>query len=764
MAVQIACRSCGSVLQREDADALPSRCPSCGTPITCPRCGSALESDPDQPTRAHCRFCRTAFYEADTQPERPRIPPAADVPIVLEGFDVHEELGRGGMGIVYRARQLSLPREVAIKVLPPALARDADLLRRFHNEAALAAGLVDAHILPVFDIQEVQGVPVIIMPLIEGGDLGRIIRARTAVKKDEVVERPHAWANLEDREYLDKVLPLLDQLIQAVTALHRGGVLHRDIKPSNVLVDSQGHPWLSDFGLARLQEQGAGTMPGVGMGTSGYMSPEQARGEPDIDLRADLFSLGATLYHALTLELPYGKAGAKDASGRPVLPSRRQPLLPTGVDAVLLKALEPQRERRYPSASKLEADWTRVRQGLLPQARLPGAAERFGQALRRHPWRVAAGLIIIVLLAAFGAILWQRGASADGMAEDPPPSRTVYLETVPPGARVALVPFDPQRGFPLPQQARRPEGTTPLTIEKVPCGEYLVVAEVPGHGFHEVYRTVPRPNEPFKAPAAPHQMWEEHPDGTVELPPITILKLKDVVKGMALFKAGDFMMGTAEWGTMGIPPHPRKVDAFFLDTTEVSVRDFRQVFKQDPFPNKPGFNPPLTHAVSNVTFDQAVWYAEKMGKRLPDEAEYEFAATAAGQFRFPWGNDAKKVEDDGKITWPLGPVGKPDFDRTATDPPVFGLFSNVAEWTSSWYAPYPNASPEDVQSFNRNFEGPKGRIVRGGPWSVMIGTPGSTGKNDAWTPRWRIGMPRDSALPGLGFRCARSAQPRFLQK
>src|SRR5262249_4993247 len=87
MSVHLACRSCGSVLQSADADALPSRCPSCGIPITCPRCGSTLESDPEQPARGHCRFCRTAFYEAETRPERPHIPPASDAPIVLDGFD-----------------------------------------------------------------------------------------------------------------------------------------------------------------------------------------------------------------------------------------------------------------------------------------------------------------------------------------------------------------------------------------------------------------------------------------------------------------------------------------------------------------------------------------------------------------------------------------------------------------------------------------------------------------------------------------------------
>src|SRR5260370_265501 len=108
----------------------------------------------------------------------------------------------------------------------------------------MAARLTDSHVLPVFDIQEVQGVPLLIMPLIEGSDLGKIIRDRQNVKKGNHPARPHSWALLDDRSYLDHILPLLDQVVDAVTVIHQAGVLHRDIKPSNVLVDSRANLWL----------------------------------------------------------------------------------------------------------------------------------------------------------------------------------------------------------------------------------------------------------------------------------------------------------------------------------------------------------------------------------------------------------------------------------------------------------------------------------------------------------------------------------------
>src|SRR5205823_6411677 len=112
---------------------------------------------------------------------------------------------------------------------------------------------------------------------------------RAAVREGNRPARPHAWALLDDRAYLEQMLPVLDQVVSAVAALHRAGVLHRDIKPSNVLIDEWGKPWLSDFGLARLEEEGVGTLTGQGMGTPGYTSPEQGDGAKDLDYRTDLF-------------------------------------------------------------------------------------------------------------------------------------------------------------------------------------------------------------------------------------------------------------------------------------------------------------------------------------------------------------------------------------------------------------------------------------------------------------------------------------------
>jgi formylglycine-generating enzyme required for sulfatase activity len=659
------------------------------------------------------------------------------------------------MGIVFRAWQQNLHREVAVKVLQPRLATNPRLLERFRNEADLAGRLTNAHILPVFDVLEARGVPVIVLPLIEGADLGKILRDRAAARHGRARAGAHPWAALEDRAYLDRVLPLLDQLVEAVTALHQAEILHRDIKPSNLLVDRDGNGWLSDFGVARFEGQSLGTEPGAVVGTRGYVSPEQARGE-EIDRRADLFSLGVTLYEALTLELPFGRAGAQERARPPVRPSVRQPLLPRQMDAVLLKALAVDRGERFASAADLQEQWHRARQGLAPRI-------AFRQGRRRT---LAAALALLAALG-FGAVaLFARhagtappghGTPADEPAHVATPSvtRAVHFDTTPAGAKVAMVPIDPDTGSLLARRVIRPPGRTPLTIPQVPAGEYFVEVEAPGHGFHEVFRTVPSQGSLMTEFA--HQRALEAEDGTVHLPRISIPG-RSISDGMSPFSGGDFCLGRRDLD--GAPPYRLKLRPYFLDTTEVTVAAYRALM--NGLPKGMPRDAPADCAVAWVTYDSAVQYAELAGKRLPDEAEYELAATQSGTSRFPWGREKRFPP------WHLGIVREPSYDQTPTAVPVFGLFSNVAEWTTSWPYPYPGSKDAEVLAGRRFPEyGARvrsSRVVRGGPLSVVGGKPDASDPRTAmeWDPRWRLGMPKETKLPGLGFRCARSARPRYL--
>jgi formylglycine-generating enzyme required for sulfatase activity len=667
----------------------------------------------------------------------------------LEGFEIADKIGRGGMGVVYRAWQERLQRWVALKCLPPAFAEDPERLRRFRQEAQLAAQLTEHGILQVYDVLEAGNTPILVLPYIEGSDLARIISQRRALRDRKEVGDLHPWATKSDAEYLALILPFFDKVLDALVRLHGAGVLHRDLKPSNILVDKNGNGWLTDFGLARLNQSETMTQPGKAMGTPGYMSPEQWDGDVDIDARTDVFGMGATLYQALLLELPYGKARITATTPAAPLAKTQQRQLPANMDLVLLKASQPDRLRRYESAADLRADWQRVRKGLLPRKPRIGPGRRLLHAARRRPSQIVAALAL-VLVAALAAILFMPTAKT---------VRTVHVETEPQGANVALVPLNPKDGTPQFDRAIQPKGRTPVAVPNVPAGEYLVIVEVENHGFHEVFRHVPGPGESsptFMSKMFPHMTFDERRDKSIELPSITIPKY-DVWDGMAYFPGGEFTMGHADLGPVFAPPHQRSVKPFYLDKTEVTVAAYRKIRKHIP-QELAKLSPKDDEPIRFVTFDDAVDCAEQLGKRLPDEAEYEFAATNAGKSRFPWGDDAERIK-----LWKFGPVGQPTYDRAATNPNVSGLFSNVAEWTSSWHAPYPGVQWPPEHEMRSQDRPAQARIVRGGPPGVVDDkeVPKLKGPQEIADAHWRQGLPRDEAKPGLGFRCARSVQPRF---
>ncbi|MBI3462487.1 MAG: formylglycine-generating enzyme family protein, partial [Planctomycetes bacterium] len=279
-------------------------------------------------------------------------------------------------------------------------------------------------------------------------------------------------------------------------------------------------------------------------------------------------------------------------------------------------------------------------------------------------------------------------------------------------------------------------------------------------GFHEVYRVVPAPDSNAASATFAHARWQVLSDGTIELPNIEIPR-DGVVKGMTRFAGGTFTMGARrvpdlpeafrQMLSQVAPPTDKDVPAFFLDQTETTIGEYQQG-GGNLHPALAGL--PGSHPVTLVGFDEAVAYAERMGKRLPTEVEYEFAATVGGTQGFPWGEEEARVVD-----WTFGAAGEPDWDRTPTQPPVYGLYSNVAEWTLSWLRPY--RTPPFKLTDAGIIEGSRrGRVVRGGPSSLAKGEINPT----EWKlgPEWRWALPRDSQYPGLGFRCARSERPRFL--
>lgn len=258
----------------------------------------------------------------------------------LGRFEILSELGRGGMAVVYRARQTDLGRVVALKILPPELSYDKTYIARFLQEARSAAGLEHPHIVPIYEIGEADGLHYIAMKFIIGQTLKDLVHARGAMS-------------------LPETIALLDQMASALDYAHTSGVIHRDIKPSNMMVEQNGWVYLTDFGLARGGGGGSGlTATGMVMGTPEYMSPEQAQGLPNIGPPTDIYALGVVIYELITGNMPFqadtpmGMLIARlQYAPRPPRDYRAD--LPDPVEDVIMRALARRPESRYQSAGEL---------------------------------------------------------------------------------------------------------------------------------------------------------------------------------------------------------------------------------------------------------------------------------------------------------------------------------------------------------------------------------------------------------------------------
>ncbi|MGE0043870.1 MAG: protein kinase [Vicinamibacterales bacterium] len=283
--------------------------------------------------------------------------------VTLGPYRLLERIGAGGMGVVYKARDLSLGRLVALKLLPDALRRQPGLVERFRREARTASALNHPNICTIYRFDELDDRLVLAMELLEGEPLDQRVRRGAPLPPDQL-------------------LGIGVQLAAALEAAHARGIVHRDVKPANVFLTADGRVKVLDFGLAKLAGAGAAdgsdptemfaSAPGTTAGTVAYMSPEQARGEP-LDARSDLFSAGVVLY-----ELATGRRGFDGATTAivfdgilnrvPVPPSALNPGLPAGLDTIIARALEKDRERRYQSAADMRADLASLAHGSRPVA------------------------------------------------------------------------------------------------------------------------------------------------------------------------------------------------------------------------------------------------------------------------------------------------------------------------------------------------------------------------------------------------------------
>jgi WD40 repeat protein/tRNA A-37 threonylcarbamoyl transferase component Bud32 len=306
-------------------------------------------------------------------------------PDAVPGYLIEAELGRGGMGVVYKARQVSLNRTVALKMILAGPHAGAAAEMRFLAEAETVARLRHPHIVQVFEYGNARGRAFFALEYFEGGSLA-----------DRWKGEPQPPAVAAE---------LVEAIARAVHFAHTQGVVHRDLKPANVLLAADGTPKITDFGLAKGADSGL-TLTGAVLGTPAYMAPEQARGDSrSVGPAADVWALGVLLYEGLTGHPPFRGAAPLDTiqqvtNSEPVPPTRLQPKVPRDLETVCLKCLEKDPVRRYPSAVDLAEDLRRARSGEPVRARPVGIAERACRWARRNP--AVAGLLGLAVLSLVG--------------------------------------------------------------------------------------------------------------------------------------------------------------------------------------------------------------------------------------------------------------------------------------------------------------------------------------------------------------------------
>jgi serine/threonine protein kinase len=337
--------------------------------VVCVRCGAALPANAANQLCSTCgiRAVLETVTHAPAENQRPAatmdgLPPLDNLRRALPNLEIIELVGRGGMGAVFRARQIALDRYVALKILPLAPGRETDFAERFTREARSLARLNHPNIVGIHDFGEADGIYYFVMEYVDGANL------REAMRRGQLTP--------------DAALQIVAQVCDALQFAHDRGIVHRDIKPENLLLSNDGRVKIADFGLAKLltgdndpARDRTLTATQQVMGTFHYMAPEQLEGAKHVDHRADIYSLGVTLYEMLTGELPLGRFA---------LPSKKT-MVDARYDDVILRSLEKSPDDRYQRASDFRGAVERLQRALPPRAEPPPLLEMVSDAIIASP-------------------------------------------------------------------------------------------------------------------------------------------------------------------------------------------------------------------------------------------------------------------------------------------------------------------------------------------------------------------------------------------
>jgi len=649
----------------------------------------------------------------------------------ISHYKVLSPLGQGGMGVVYLAEDTILHRKAVLKFLLPQYLAEPELNARLLREARAAAALNHPNIITIYEVGEASNQIFIAMEYVEGESL-RDLLARKELTFTEVFD-------------------LASQICEGLSEAHRAGIVHRDLKPSNILLNKNGRVKIADFGLARLEGATKLTVEGALMGTPDYMSPEQAESLP-LDQRSDIFALGVILYELITRQLPFRGRDTR-AVLRAITEQEPEPLArykaggSDGLQRLINRALDKDVETRYQHVEDLLADIKSEKKNLL-------------KPLQTQRIPVEPTMTIAV---------------------PPPPKIEKRVEWKAPGLR------PPQPRDEKPSKRRRPIAVVAIAGFALVLLVWWVVSKLMESPFTPAKTSLSIFTTPIGATIflndnlvgiTPLQLETELADkiacrlqkqNFVTLDTSVFIARGDSAKfsfllrppGMEFIPAGSFLMGSNEFDSEK-PEYQVYVDAFYMDKYEVTVAQYQQFLNATRGTDPSEWTEQLKNLnrpVVYVNWDDAVAYAKWKGKRLPTEAEWEYAARGGNtgvrgkpKYKYPWGNEAgasqANFDFDGKreLGWENAKYYLKNVGSYA--PNGYGLYDmagNVWEWCSNLYQAYPDKRDDGRENSTASDQ----RVFRGGSWFNLRYAVRCASRFGA------APLDRDNYV---GFRCAQDAR------